>query len=442
MNFDRRQFLRTSLASTMLLPFLDPIARAAATGARKLIVVMARGAWDVTFGLDAKDPRDPDVLSNIHGPWYNPTLGDTEAERYDRDETIETYGSLSVPVNPTQRPAVGDFYAQWADRCVVANGIAMGSIVHDLCRLRILTGTRRETAPDLAAITGAALGADAVIGYIDFAGQGFAGPLASTSLRVGNSGQLKTLIDPDSSLPAPRGASTTYPLFQPSGSEDAAIQAYLDAREARARSAWSDGGAAEALLDDLATSREGARALRDVGPEISGFLSLGQEMTIGDQASFALKMLGDDLCRAVLINSGLPWDTHTNNHNQHSHFNALFSGLSSLCSTLESSGQLDETMIVVLSEFTRTPRLNADLGKDHWPVASALFIGGGLNGGRSIGATDSRLDAQPVNLSTGEVDEGGTIPDYAHLAAGLLDAMGVDTDEWMPGVEVFSALSA
>jgi hypothetical protein len=48
-------------------------------------------------------------------------------------------------------------------------------------------------------------------------------------------------------------------------------------------------------------------------------------------------------------------------------------------------------VVIVWGEFGRTPRINADAGRDHWlPAMSALIAGGGLNMGQVIGATDSR----------------------------------------------------
>jgi uncharacterized protein (DUF1501 family) len=67
----------------------------------------------------------------------------------------------------------------------------------------------------------------------------------------------------------------------------------------------------------------------------------------------------------------------------------LDTGLSALVTDLEERGLLDEVVIVVWGEFGRTPRINANGGRDHWPAVSpALLVGGGIRGGQVIGATD------------------------------------------------------
>ncbi|MCH5374017.1 MAG: DUF1501 domain-containing protein [Planctomycetes bacterium] len=64
--------------------------------------------------------------------------------------------------------------------------------------------------------------------------------------------------------------------------------------------------------------------------------------------------------------------------------------LSALVTDLEECGLLDETLIVVMSEFGRTPKLNTSGGRDHWPrVFSVALAGGGIRGGQVIGASDS-----------------------------------------------------
>ncbi len=69
---------------------------------------------------------------------------------------------------------------------------------------------------------------------------------------------------------------------------------------------------------------------------------------------------------------------------------SLDRALSSLIDDLVQRGLLDETLIVVMGEFGRTPRLNTDGGRDHWPRAfSVLLAGAGIPGGQVVGASDS-----------------------------------------------------
>jgi len=64
--------------------------------------------------------------------------------------------------------------------------------------------------------------------------------------------------------------------------------------------------------------------------------------------------------------------------------------LSALMDDLHDRGLLDETLIVVMGEFGRTPKLNTQGGRDHWPrVFSVALAGGGIRGGQVVGASDA-----------------------------------------------------
>jgi Protein of unknown function (DUF1501) len=119
------------------------------------------------------------------------------------------------------------------------------------------------------------------------------------------------------------------------------------------------------------------------------------------------------------------WDTHVSN------FSRLRDGLlppldqavSALLDDLEVRGLLDETLVVMLGEFGRTPRISrltpdAVPGRDHWPkVFPAVFAGAGVVGGQLIGKSD-RLGAYPLSRSFGPPD----------LAATIYNALGVDPE--------------
>lgn len=84
------------------------------------------------------------------------------------------------------------------------------------------------------------------------------------------------------------------------------------------------------------------------------------------------------------------FDTHGENFPRMRHLLPILDvGLSALVGDLEGRGMLDEVVIVVWGEFGRTPRINRNGGRDHWPAVSpALLVGGGIRGGQVIGETD------------------------------------------------------
>ena len=75
-------------------------------------------------------------------------------------------------------------------------------------------------------------------------------------------------------------------------------------------------------------------------------------------------------------------------------------GFSAFLADLKQRGLLDETLVVCMGEFGRTPKINKDDGRDHWgPAASLIMAGAGVKGGQVIGATDdigAHATKQPV----------------------------------------------
>ena len=100
-------------------------------------------------------------------------------------------------------------------------------------------------------------------------------------------------------------------------------------------------------------------------------------------------------CRVVTLNFGR-WDFHSDNFNgmKNTHLPQFDQGLSALIEDLHQRGMAQDVAVIAWGEFGRTPRINPDAGRDHWPqVGGGLLAGGGFRTGQVIGATD-RLGAE------------------------------------------------
>ena len=87
----------------------------------------------------------------------------------------------------------------------------------------------------------------------------------------------------------------------------------------------------------------------------------------------------------------------------------LDQGMAALLDDLESYGLLDETLVLMLGEFGRTPKINSTLGRDHWgPCFFGLFAGGGVRGGQVIGKSD-KIGAYPITTAYSPNDVGATV---------------------------------
>jgi uncharacterized protein (DUF1501 family) len=93
--------------------------------------------------------------------------------------------------------------------------------------------------------------------------------------------------------------------------------------------------------------------------------------------------------RCVTLTYGR-WDSHGDNEGLVRHHGTrLDQAVHALVTDLDERGMLDDVSIVVWGEFGRTPRINPQGGRDHWPqVSCALLAGGGIRGGQAIGSTN------------------------------------------------------
>jgi uncharacterized protein (DUF1501 family) len=87
----------------------------------------------------------------------------------------------------------------------------------------------------------------------------------------------------------------------------------------------------------------------------------------------------------------------------------LDEGLSALVEDLAQRGLLDETLVVCMGEFGRTPRINAQAGRDHWGDCAAVGLaGGGVRGGQVVGASD-KIAAYPSEHPLDPADVQATV---------------------------------
>ena len=94
----------------------------------------------------------------------------------------------------------------------------------------------------------------------------------------------------------------------------------------------------------------------------------------------------------VTIQAGGGWDTHGNNFTELKRrlLPQYDAGVAALVEDLHDRGLSEDVLVISMGEFGRTPKINKDAGRDHWPGAmSVLYAGGGLKMGQAIGTTDS-----------------------------------------------------
>jgi hypothetical protein len=148
------------------------------------------------------------------------------------------------------------------------------------------------------------------------------------------------------------------------------------------------------LMEALDVSREDAKTRERYGK--------GDTKNYGDGAPrnnehfLVARRLVEAGARCVTMNFGR-WDFHSKNHSELlTHLPLFDQGYSALIEDLHQRGLDKDVAVVAWGEFGRTPQINKDAGRDHWPrVGCGVVAGGGFKTGQVIGATD-RLGGEPT----------------------------------------------
>ena len=137
------------------------------------------------------------------------------------------------------------------------------------------------------------------------------------------------------------------------------------------------------------------------------------------QGCLLARRLVEGGARFVTVNAARAiWDTHSDNFSRCQHvllpeFDAAFS---TLVEDLDRRGLLETTLVVVSGEFGRTPKVNPNAGRDHWPsVFSVLLAGAGVKGGQVYGSSDA-AGGEPRDNPVSMED----------LSATIYDRLGID----------------
>jgi len=406
----RRQLLGSAAAASGL--WMMPVRRALAGTApgRKFIFVTNLGGWDPTRVM-ASEFTNPNV--------------DME-----RDGEARTLGDLTY-VDHVDRPSVRSFMETYGQSTAFFNGIMVPSISHESCRKLMMCGSTRQDAADWGAIVAGADGSAYSLPQVVAAGPSFPGAFGVFVTRTGTQGQLPALLNGDIFSWSPEN------VVGPSNGAEQLMDQYL--RQKAEGAAAVATGNDKVLRELFSTSMNRAQTLK----ELQGQLSWTSSGDFSEQIQFATSLLKLGVSRVVTLQANNSWDSHSNNDaTQSTSWESLFSSLLELKAALAAEPGVDggltladETVIVVLSEMGRTPRLNGNLGKDHWPYTAAMVSGPGLQGGRVYGGYDVYYYGRKVDFATGEVDDNyGTNLACDSFGATLLRIAGLDSEEFLAGV--------
>jgi hypothetical protein len=170
------------------------------------------------------------------------------------------------------------------------------------------------------------------------------------------------------------------------------------------------------LADALDISKEDPKVRERYGTGRPYSYQFDGAPTVNEHLLLARRLIEAGV-RVVTLSYGR-WDSHSRNFDLvRDHGAKLDQCLSALIEDLDERGMLQDVTVIAWGEFGRTPRINKNAGRDHWPgVSCALLAGGGMRGGQVIGATN-RLGEEPTERPV----------HFQEVFATLYHNLGIDT---------------
>jgi len=341
----------------------------AATGDHYWVFVSAGGGWDVT---NMWDPKGSEVI--FRGGAVN---------SYSQND-IRQVGNIRyapVPPNVTTQDMLQTFTQKYFNNMLVINGVNQGTNGHTIGTRVSLAGSSDNITPIAAAMLAEPLAKLQSMAFIARGAYNYTGGIVPAT-RLLSRADYQRLVTPDLFLDS-ANAFTELNL------QKRALLQQLISGNTQNFSA----GAMQQLAEARSSSVNATNILSFL-PDTPNTNS-----NLADTEMIAAAFKAGNATSATLRING--FDTHQNNdQRQFTQMDQLLTLVDYLWNQLEVQGIADRTTVVMASEFSRLPTTRDDLGKDHWPISSMVFMGAGITGNRVIGATDDGLNALPIDPNT------------------------------------------
>lgn len=309
-----------------------------------------------------------------------------------------------------------DFFGRFADKLLVLNGLDVSTNSHAVGRRHVWTGRQDETHPHWGALAAGTHGPQQPLSFIAEGTYSFTEGTVAQS-RVSNNGVLTDLSFPERVNPAIAEDLSTYQ----SGPASEMIADWRSTRLARMETEQHL-PRARAAINNLVTTRSGANELEQLQAYLPDELSTD---TVQRQIQIAVAAYkaGIAVSATFSVNG---FDTHQNNDAaQDAIRGTLLGHVAFLWDEAERQGVAEQILCAVGSDFGRTNEYNGQNGKNHWPITSMLLMGYGIEGNRTVGATDDQQFGMKIDPDTLAPSTDGVMLRPGHVHAALRELIGV-----------------
>ncbi len=401
---ERRDFLKMAgLAGVSLVSPLGIRSARAQEGpyeGKLFIMLNAGGGWDPTSLCDPKG-----------------RLGEMDMEpmnNYLRDD-IGTAGNISyAPV-----PGHQEFFDKYYDELTVINGVDTQTNGHDSGSRHTWSGRLAEGYPSFSALVAGSVAATKPLAFISNGGYDLTQGLVAPT-RTGSTGALSRIAYPN--RPDPGDAERAYHL-------EGATTKIQELQRQRLQDRMGKQGLPNRrhAMNQLFLATQGKneiRRLTEFLPELDN-----SNNRLFRQAQLAIAAYKAGVTASANLSMG-GFDTHGNHDQNHfPRLGQLLAGVDFIMTEAERQGVRDKVVVMVGSDFGRTPGYNGNQGKDHWSITSVMLLGAGIPGDRVIGSTTHEHRPINVNPTTLAPDEDGIRIEPRHIHLALRELAGIQESE-------------
>ena len=411
---NRRRFMQVMLGAGTASGFRVPLANAADYSGKLFVFIQADGGWDPTSFCDPK--------TNV--------AGEPIINHWAENGEVRQAGNIRyAPFANNQA-----FFDKYYQRMLVVNGVDAQTNSHSAGVVHNWSGRISEGYPTTTALLAAHNGAGLSMPYLSFGGfSNTAGVAVFT--RLNNPNEIRNIAKPELQLgdPAKRPFFNSDDWKSITSHRDTRMERLAAApnllpREARSRELY-----AAALEPDAA---EGLRPFADMIPATAELQEIEEFNLFRSRLKRQVQLTMLAFKAGVAVSADLRlggFDTHDlHDQDQGWLLGNLTDSVAYLWDYAELQGLADRLVVVMGSDFGRTNKYNAELGKDHWPIGSFIVMEKNRTWtNRVVGETDELHFARKVNPTTLRRDDAaGTLIHPKHIHKALRKYLGVaDTPE-------------
>ena len=395
----RRDFLKFASLTPFASSF-SSLANAASPFMGKFVVtIQAVGAWDVTCFCDPKvnQSGEPDITN-----WSNT-------------------GEVQSKGNITYAPFANNkaFFEKHASKMLVINGVDSQTNAHGIGETVNWSGRTAAGFPTLTAMYSAVKAPELPMSYVSFGGFSRTENIVRSTQLGWSVNQVGQLLRPNFNYNRSVVDDELWSLIKTLHANDSRASLASESMIAGNRRSR------EAYL----TSLQAMEPLVEFGttlPTNDELAPRGENGFLKQQAQFAVLAFKGGVSVTADLNIG-GFDSHEGNDaDQLSALAELTDGIDYLWDAAEEAGIADRLVVIIGSDFSRTPYYNSGAGKDHWPIGSYIIMEKGASyTNRVIAGTDELQNALAIDPKTLKQSTFGTKILSSHVHDSLRDYLGL-----------------